>query len=155
MTRTPRPENIGQRLVAARLQRGLSQATVARAAGLAPSYLSRIENGKVHPTFRTVMQIVEALGAGLDEIAGPVATRHRRGPCPVTAKGQCLLDLIRAAADEEHYTPREIRLLRRFGRWLKSAEPGRVRAMELILDDLTRAAEASASSAAKFGSPSV
>ena len=142
MTRTPAPANIGQRLSAARLQRGLAQTTVAQAAGLAPSYLSRIENGKVHPTYRTVMQIVEALGAGLEEIAGPLTAKQRRGPCPVTAKGQCLLDLIHAVADDQRYTPREIRLLRRFGSWLKQAEPGRIRAMELILDDLTHAAEA-------------
>ena len=144
MTPKPTPDNLGQRLAAARLQRGLAQARVARDAGIAPSYLSRVETGKVHPTFRTVVQIVEAIGAGLDELAAPPAAKHRDGPCPVTEKGQCLLDLIQATKDPESYTPREIRLLRRFGQWLKTAEPGRVRAMELILEDLTSAASKSA-----------
>jgi transcriptional regulator with XRE-family HTH domain len=149
MTPTTSSENIGQRLAAARLQRGLAQTTVAQSAGLAPSYLSRLENGKVHPTFRTVMQIAQALGAGLEEIAGAPVAKHRRGPCPVTEQGQCLLDLVHSVADHEHYSPREIRLMRRLGRWLKTAEPGRVRAMELILDDLTSAAESAASSTAE------
>lgn len=144
MTGSTSPENIGQRLAAARLRRGLTQASVAERASLAASYLSRIENGKVHPTYRTITQILQALGADLHEIEGPQATSKRAGPCPITEKGQCLLDLVHAGAGPERYTPREIRLLRRFGLWLKSVEPSRVRAMEVILDDLTRAAESSA-----------
>jgi transcriptional regulator with XRE-family HTH domain len=140
---TSRPsDQLGQRLAAARLQRGLAQGDVAKRSGLAASYLSRIENGKVQPTFRTVMQIVDVLGADLSEIAGPQGSGGRpRGPCPVTAKGRCLLDLIATTADHEHYSPREVRLLRRFAGWLKSAQPNRVRAIEIVLDDLMRATE--------------
>lgn len=139
---TSRPE-VGRRLAAARLQRGLTQKTLARDAGLAPSYLSRIENGRVRPTFETVMQIVRALGADAAEIVGPATAKRdrRHGPCPVTPGGQCLVDLIRPAADPEHYTPREVRLIRRFAAWLKQAPPNRVRAMEILFTDLTPAAE--------------
>jgi transcriptional regulator with XRE-family HTH domain len=129
--------DVGRRLAAARLQRGLVQSTVARDAGLAPSYLSRIETGKVQPTFPTVMQVVRALGADAAEIVDPGAKLgKRRGPCPVTAKGRCLLDLIKPVAGDEQYTPRELRLLRQFALWIKGAEPGRVRAMEILLEDL-------------------
>lgn len=147
MTPSTSPDNVGQRLAAARLRRGLAQTSVAQRAGLAPSNLSRIENGKVHPTYRTVMQILQALGGDLQEIAGAEKTRKSGGPCPVTDKGQCLLDLVQSVSDSERYTPREIRLLRRFGMWLKSVEPSRVRAMELFLDDLTQAAEATSTKA--------
>jgi len=143
MTRRNTSLEIGQRLAAARLQRGLLQADVARSAGLAPSYLSRIESGKIRPTFPTVMRIVAALDADLVEVVGADATRaHRAQSCPVTPRGQCLLDLIRPEGDAEHYTPREVRLLRTFATWLKRAEPGRVQAFELLLGDLMDAADA-------------
>lgn len=130
---------IGQRLAAARLQRGFVQSGVARRAGLAPSYLSRVESGKISPTFATVMKIVDALGADLAEIAGPTVLRkQRKGGCPITERGQCLLDLIGTAGDSEHYSPREIRLLRGFASWIKHVEPNRVRAVELLLGDLMR-----------------
>jgi transcriptional regulator with XRE-family HTH domain len=133
--------HVGRRLAAARLQRGLAQGDVAQRCGLAASYLSRIENGKIQPAFRTVMQIVGVLGADMSEIVGPdLPGKRPHGPCPVTA-GRCLLDMIAAEADHEHYSPREVRLLRRFAAWLKSAEPSRVRAIEVLLDDLMRAAD--------------
>jgi len=130
--------DIGQRLAAGRLRRGLAQAEVARSASLAPSYLSRVESGKIRPTFATVMRIVNALGADLAEIVGPTIPKGRRkGACPVTAGGRCLLDMIGSEADRDHYSPREIRLLRRFAAWIKQVEPNRVRAAELLLGDLT------------------
>ena len=114
------------------------QRDVALGADLAPSYLSRIENGKVQPTFPTVMRIVRFLGADLSEISGPVASPgSKRGPCPVTSRGKCLIDLIGVTDDPDHYTPTEIRLLRRFALWIKSAKPDRVRAIEVLLEDLS------------------
>lgn len=134
------PHSVGQRLSAARLQRGLAQGDVARGAGLAPSYLSRIETGKVQPTFRTVMRIVRVLGADVSEIAGRETPEDAaRGPCPVTERGQCLVDLIGAAGNSERYSPAEIRLLRRFAVWMKRAKADRVRAIELLLSDLSNA----------------
>lgn len=138
MTSEATAHEVGQRLAAARLQRGLAQSTVAQSAGLAPSYLSRIETGKVQPTFPTVMQIVRALGADPSEIMDVKPKVGKRdGPCPVTAKGRCLIDLIKPIAEEEQYSPREIRLLRRFARWIKSSAPNRLRAMEILLEDLS------------------
>ena len=142
-SRTREYSPVGPRLKAARQQRGLAQTSVAQRAGLAPSYLSRIENGRVQPTFQTVMQVVRALGADLREIAGPEAVPgHRQGPCPVTARGHCLIDLIAPQPDEEHFSPREIRLLRRFAAWLKSADPRHARAVEALLADPTSGAQA-------------
>ena len=54
MTSMAPPFEIGKRLGTVRAQRGLSQGTVSRLAGLAPSYLSKIENGRIQPTFPTL-----------------------------------------------------------------------------------------------------
>lgn len=140
-------------MAGARLQRKLSQATVARRAGIAPSYLSRIENGKVHPTFDTLVRVVHGLRASLDEVLSPDPLElHRRGACPITAEGRCLVDLIRpergggTQPSAEQFSARDVRLLRALARWLRSAGPERIRAMELLLDDLTRALPGSARS---------
>ena len=129
------PIELGRRFASARLARGLAQNEVARRAGIAPSYLSRIENGKVHPTIGTAMQVVRALGATVEEILGETPT-PARGPCPVTSRGHCLLDLIASTKSEGHYTPREVRLIRSFASWVEGAEPTRLRAMEVLLEDL-------------------
>jgi transcriptional regulator with XRE-family HTH domain len=136
---------IGQRLRSARLQRGLSQGTVARRAGIAPSYLSRVETDSVQPTFRTVLRIHHALRADVAEILGQEQD-EREGACPVSASGHCMLDLVRSEADasrglgDEYYTPREIRLLRRVAAWMKAVKPDRLRAMEVLFEDLRRVA---------------
>jgi transcriptional regulator with XRE-family HTH domain len=131
--------DIGRRLCAARVRRGLSQGTVARMAGIGSSYLSRIENGRIQPSFRTVVRVQRAINADLDELAGPEPDRRRRGPCPITGSGSCLLDLIRAAdAKGESYTPRQVRLLRSVASWARRAPPDRLRAMEILVEDLSR-----------------
>lgn len=143
MTEDAKTFDLGRRLEAARLIRGLTQSELARRAGLAPSYLSRLENGKVQPTFRTVLHIVRVMGADFDELVGPAPRKGKaRGACPVTPKGQCLLDMMRPTLemDSGRYSPRELRLLRRFATWIKAAPGDRLRAMEILLEDLAYAA---------------
>lgn len=144
MTRETTLPKIGRRLASARLRRGLSQGTVARLAGIAPSYLSRIENGRVQPTFPTVLKVARAARAGFEEILALDADGpDPRGACPISVSGNCMLDLIRSDAEVgriasgETYSPRELRLLKRLAAWMKSAKPDRLRAMEILLDDLT------------------
>lgn len=141
----PQPR-IGQRLAAARLRRGRSQAAVARQAGIAPSYLSRIETGRVQPTYRTLARVARALGMGFDEVAEFAPREHRHGVmCPISEHGHCLLDLIHAESElareryGEYYTVRQVALLRRFAGWLRTVPPDREQAMEVLLEDLARA----------------
>jgi transcriptional regulator with XRE-family HTH domain len=139
MTNKTSGPDIGRRLAAARMERGLSQAIVARIAGLAPAYLSRIENGRVHPTLRTAAKVATALRVSLDDLLGVTRGPHRRGTCPVSRTGVCLMDLVRAEArshagkDEEIYTPRQLRLLRRFNDLLLGGSPDLLKALEVLL----------------------
>jgi transcriptional regulator with XRE-family HTH domain len=144
MTRHTNLPEVGARLAAARGKRGLSQGTVARLAGIAPSYLSRIETGKVQPTFRTALKVASALKVSPDEIVGSPALSHDHGACPISTSGRCMLDLIRSEAQAtriasgEIYTPREIRLLQRLAQWMQGVSSDRLRAMEILLDEMTR-----------------
>jgi transcriptional regulator with XRE-family HTH domain len=143
---TTSPE-VGQRLSAARLRRGWSQAAVARRAGIAPSYLSRIETGKIQPTYRTLMRIVHALHVEPEQIVGETPYESGARPCPISPDGRCMLDLIRSQTEVwrhphgSHFSAREIRLLRRVAVWIRHAKTERLRAMEILLEDLETAAE--------------
>ena len=145
----PRQEHvdleIGRRLAHARLRRGLSQGTVARLAGLDPSYISRIETGKVDPTWHTLNRVARALQTSMVEIAAesPVS-EAARGPCPITTLGDCLMDRVRSESTvdrslrDDTFTPRQVKILREFATWLRSVPPGGQHAVEILLAELAR-----------------
>lgn len=142
MNKTARKEHLGRRIAARRHQRGLSQTVLAKRVGIDPSYLSRIENGKVHPTIRTGVKIANALRMSLDELVGPSPPDRLNQSCPVSGSGQCLLDLIDTGSSSsqtvmaERYTPRQVRLLRRFAGLLLESRPEIVRAMEILVGEI-------------------
>lgn len=143
MTRSSGGAEIGRRISARRIQRGLSQGTVSRRAGMDPSYLSRIETGRISPTLRTAMKIAEALGCTLDDLVAPFATQEPGSTCPVSSSGHCLMDQVTAtrshpAGSGHKVTPREVRLLRQFSELIESAEPGMLGALEALLRELQR-----------------
>jgi transcriptional regulator with XRE-family HTH domain len=150
MTATKRQSGVGRRLASARIQRGLSQGSLGRLARVAPSYLSRIENGKLEPSFKLVHRIAGAMRVGLDELMGPVKrTDARPDGCPISQSGRCMLDLIHSEAQRakpengERYTVREIRMLQSLTEWMQIATPDRLRAFEVLLGDLLRERRAS------------
>ncbi|MDH3626616.1 MAG: helix-turn-helix transcriptional regulator [Acidobacteriota bacterium] len=133
-------------MAAARLRRSRSQAAVARDAGIAPSYLSRIETGKVQPTYRTLSRIARAMEVQLDELVPFDPAEHRHGvQCPISQEGTCMLDLIRPetyAAHGSHgedYTPRQIKLIREFSLFIRRIPTDRQYALTVLMADLMRA----------------
>lgn len=134
--------DIGQRIAASRLHRGLSQGVVSRRAGIDPSYLSRIETGKVHPTVRTAMRIAAALRTSIEDLVGPSPPDRKRQPCPVSASGRCILDLIDSrsdsarTADLEAFSPQQIRLLRHFRELLHCSSAKLLGALEVLLGEM-------------------
>lgn len=69
----PRPDNpqpsLGAAIRRVRDERDLKQLTVAEDAGITVAHLSKIETGKVNPTWSTVTAIARALGVTLAELA--------------------------------------------------------------------------------------
>jgi transcriptional regulator with XRE-family HTH domain len=134
--------DLGQRIAAHRSQLGLSQTAVAERAGLAPSYLSRIENGKIYPTMPTAQKIATALRVPLSELLEPTPPQRKNQGCPVTAKGMCLIDLIdpnweSGSGDRgERYTPRQIRLMRRFTALVREGSPELLKSLEVVVGGL-------------------
>ena len=61
---------LGHRLREARKARGLSLRTVAAQAGVSPSLLSQVENGKTQPSVSTLYSIVSCLELSVDKLLG-------------------------------------------------------------------------------------
>lgn len=59
---------LGSRIVELRSSRGWKQVELGRRAGIDPTRLSRIENGRSVPTLAELARLREALEAGLDQI---------------------------------------------------------------------------------------
>ncbi len=79
----PRPENpqaaLGAAIRALRVERDLKQLDVAEDAGITVSHLSKIETGKVNPTWGTVASIAKALDVTVAEIAARAGSGDHRG----------------------------------------------------------------------------
>jgi transcriptional regulator with XRE-family HTH domain len=60
--------------------------------GLAVSYLSRVENGRLTPTLPTLTKIAGALSVPLTALFDATATIEARDLCPVSLSGRCVLD---------------------------------------------------------------
>lgn len=54
--------SVGKRILRLRLERQLTQRDISEETGLAVSYLSRLENGRITPTIPTLTKIALALG---------------------------------------------------------------------------------------------
>lgn len=143
MRKNSRKLRLGARISASRHLRGLSQGTVSRRSGIDPSYLSRIESGKVHPTVRTALKIAEALKMPLGDLVGPSPAERAGQPCPISASGRCLVELISPRPApvpgrfSEVYSARQIRLLRQFAGLLQRGGPGVLEALEVLVARMT------------------
>lgn len=79
--RAPEPlwrDVLGEKLRAARTQRGETLTETAERAGISPQYLSEIERGRKEPSSEMIAAVAGALGTSLSELAGDVA-RELRG----------------------------------------------------------------------------
>jgi transcriptional regulator with XRE-family HTH domain len=64
----PSHKAFGQAVKAAREEKGLTQAALAKKSGLHVSYLSGVETGQRNPSLTALSQIAQALGLKLSEL---------------------------------------------------------------------------------------
>ncbi|WP_213450129.1 helix-turn-helix domain-containing protein [Rhizomonospora bruguierae] len=82
--------DLGDRIRAARLRRGVSLRALARDVGVSASMISQIETGKSRPSVSTLYAITSALGMSVEEVFAPAAEPAAAPPSAV--------DAVRAAA---------------------------------------------------------
>ena len=109
--------SLGRRIYEIRQSKELTQAEVSEKTGLAVSYLSRIENDHIEPSFTTLQKIADALEVNLVDLFGYEEQKKFKEQCPVSLSGRCLAEHIygsgrkRLKLAAESYSPRQIRLL--------------------------------------------
>ncbi len=67
---------VGARIRQLRQKHGLSARELASLAGVTPSYLSRLENGKFSPTISALTKVVQAMGESVGQIFGEESSRE-------------------------------------------------------------------------------
>ena len=61
-------KDIGQRIKAKRIEKGLTQEKLSEAIGIGPSHMSHIESGSTVPSFEVFVSILDALNCSADEL---------------------------------------------------------------------------------------
>ena len=80
----------------------------------------------------------------LDDLLGQSPSAKKGHPCPASVSGSCLMDLLdtgkgpRSSNDRERYTPRQLRMLRRFSALLQKSEPKMLNALEMLVGQLLK-----------------
>jgi DNA-binding XRE family transcriptional regulator len=110
--------SVGKRILRLRLERQLTQRDISEETGLAVSYLSRLENGRITPTIPTLSKIALALGVDVTAFFGQETPTDTDDKCPVSSSGKCVLDQLLVGRGRkpdtrwEGYTPQQLELLR-------------------------------------------
>ena len=124
------------------------QTELARRAGLAASYLSRIENRKIDPGPKTLQKIAQALGIPLAELFREGSAAAQVDQCAVTLSGHCIMDLIRSRRNKrsmkagmEIYTPRQLQLLRMSNYLIQNGSARVLDSLDLLFSSLVASKE--------------
>ena len=84
--------SVGRKIHQLRSESRITQRELGEATGLAVSYLSRVENGRLTPTLPTLTKIAGALSVPLTALFDATTTLEARDLCPVSLSGRCILD---------------------------------------------------------------
>src|SRR5262245_61538960 len=91
------PKELGRRLRAIRVRRGVGVRELARRLDLAPSSISQIETGKIGPSVRTLYALASEFGVTVDEVLfGEVPTAPDQASAATTAPPEPGLAVQRA-----------------------------------------------------------
>ncbi len=110
--------SIGVKIRQLRLQQGRTQGEISQLTGMAISYLSRLENGRINPSGRTLSRLSEALGVPVASFFDAEPVLENADRCPVSLSGDCILDQIFVTRGRpqkqrrETYTREQLEMLR-------------------------------------------
>ena len=82
------------------------------------------------------MKIASALRVSPSELLDPSPTKRKQKPCPVSPSGHCLMDLLVIEEDvgkAKRFTPRQLRLIRRFTTVVQEGDRELVNVLEVLV----------------------
>lgn len=95
---SPAPSSLGDRVHALRSAGQLTLAQLASRSGLAPSSLSKIENGKMSPTYETIVRLAQGLEVDVADLFTDIRKAAPLGRRSITRRGEGALHETRAYA---------------------------------------------------------
>lgn len=134
--------SIGSRVIQIRNHKDMTQQQVSKKSGIAPSYLSRIENRRIEPGPKTLRRIAEALGVPVSEFFQEAPVAIERSRCAITSSGNCIMDLLRSGRGKtsrpgaETYSPQQLQLLRMANYLIQVGDHRLLSALDLLLASL-------------------
>ena len=134
--------SVGRRIRELRLESHVNQRELGEVTGLAVSYLSRVENGRLTPTLPTLKKIAGALSVPLTALFDAEATLEAKDQCPVSLSGRCLLDHPfvgrghKSMEGVETYSREQLEALRLCNFLLHTGDKELVRTLSTILKGL-------------------
>ena len=136
--------SVGKAILRIRHEKQMTQRDVGDRAGLATSYVSRIENGRIQPTMTTLQRMASALGIPVSQIFQVGEQKRERPPhrCPVSSSGDCVGELIRSdngpppRGRKAKYGSEELRMLRMADFVALHADRDTRRALCVLLESL-------------------
>jgi transcriptional regulator with XRE-family HTH domain len=134
--------SVGRKIHQLRLESRITQRELGEATGLAVSYLSRVENGRLTPTLPTLTKIASALSVPLTALFDATATLEGRDVCPVSLSGRCILDHLyvgrgkRPKKGVEAYSREQLEALRLCNFLLHTGDKELLRTLLTILKGL-------------------
>lgn len=134
--------SLGGRIRQLRRQARKTQRQLSLMTGLAVSHLSRMENGKVIPSTRTLNRISQALGLPVTAFFDSEPVLEEGDRCPVSLSGRCILDHVFVGRGRppkihvESYSSSQLEVLRLCNYLLHSGDQEAVDALSTVVKSL-------------------
>ena len=151
--------SIGTRIIQLRNQKGLTQQQLSERTGLAPSYVSRIENRHLEPRPQTLRKIAVALGVPISDIFQERSAQLGTLQCVITSSGNCVMNMLhsshgkRLRSGEESYDPRQLQLLRMANYLVQTGDKRLLDSLDVLLAALLNSEHARNHAAGKTPPP--
>jgi transcriptional regulator with XRE-family HTH domain len=119
----------------------MTQRELGVAAGLAVTYLSRVENSRLTPSIPTLTRIADALEVPMSALFD-ASRLEEKDLCPVSLSGRCILDQKHLGRgrkpdkDVETYTREQLEILRLCNLLLHSQDKDLLRALQTLMKGL-------------------
>jgi len=133
---------VGRKIRQLRSESQITQKELSERTGLAVSYLSRVENGRLTPTLPTLTKITDALKVPLPALFDASEALEAKDQCPVSLSGRCILDHpfvgrgMRPKKGVESYSREQLEALRLCNFLLHTGDQQLLRALLTILKGL-------------------
>jgi len=121
--------SVGRRVRQLRLKEKKTQREISDQTGLAVSYLSRLENGRIMPSVRTLTKLSGALQVPVTAFFDAERILEQGDRCPVSLSGDCILEHAfvgrgRRPNVPEPYSQEQLEILRQCNYLLHKGDKG-------------------------------